>query len=420
MSARCRPGAVLALSVALATGVAVPATAQPTAAAPSPVASAVAASPTASPSASPGDAPGDEREPLSPEEVKAQVEQAAKLQRELAAADKQIAAMTADLAKLAAASSKAMDAVSTARTAQRQARDAETRQVHRLNQLNKELAAARQDVSNMAYDAYVNGSIALRDLAAVVELTRGDQGGNDAALAEYLAANRAAEARQYEVLAAAQKQAAAAATKARTDREAATAKAEAAHKEAAAALGAQQKKLAQLQKVAGSRRAELTTIGVDAAGISGVDLSALEKLANAPLCTEDRGDYPNGMFPPSALCGVAGYSGHTLRPAAARAIEALAAAYEKDLGSKFCMTDTYRTYASQVDVKARKPHLAATPGTSNHGLGLAVDLCGGIESFGTPQHRWMQQHAPLFGFYHPAWARADGSKPEPWHWEFAQ
>ena len=109
-----------------------------------------------------------------------------------------------------------------------------------------------------------------------------------------------------------------------------------------------------------------------------------------------------------------------MRPAAARALNALAAAYEKDLGSPLCITDTYRSYAAQVDVKARKPVLAAKPGTSNHGLGLATDLCGGIENFGTAQHQWMKAHAPLFGFYHPAWAQAGGSKPEPWHWEFAQ
>lgn len=405
----------MALTLALGAGMSGPAFATGV-----PEATAAVPQPASSASSTPAAPSADEPEPLTPEQVKKQIAQADKLQRQLSAADKRIAAMTAELATLAAASSKAMDAVASARAAERAARDTETKQTHRLNQLNKELASAREDVSNMAYDSYVNGSIALRDLAAVLELTRDDNAGSEGALVEYLAANRAAEARRYEVLSAAQKQALAAATKARQQREAATKKAQDAQQASAKALRAQQKKLAELQKVANSRRAELDRIGVSVAGLSGVDLAALEKLSNAPLCTQDRGDYPNGMFPPSALCPVAGYSGHQLRPAAARALEALAAAYQKDMGSAFCMTDSYRTYAAQVDVKARKPHLAATPGTSNHGLGLAVDLCGGIESFGTPQHRWMQQHAPLFGFYHPAWAQAGGSKPEPWHWEFAQ
>jgi LAS superfamily LD-carboxypeptidase LdcB len=62
---------------------------------------------------------------------------------------------------------------------------------------------------------------------------------------------------------------------------------------------------------------------------------------------------------------------------------------------------------------------AATPGRSHHGLGLAVDLCGGINSFGTAAHLWMVQHASLYGWYHPDWAGAGGSLPEPWHWEYA-
>jgi hypothetical protein len=31
----------------------------------------------------------------------------------------------------------------------------------------------------------------------------------------------------------------------------------------------------------------------------------------------------------------------------------------------------------------------------------------------------MVDNAPRYGWFHPAWAELDGSKPEPWHWEFA-
>jgi hypothetical protein len=31
----------------------------------------------------------------------------------------------------------------------------------------------------------------------------------------------------------------------------------------------------------------------------------------------------------------------------------------------------------------------------------------------------MVDNAPRFGWFHPEWAELDGSKPEPWHWEFA-
>jgi len=52
-------------------------------------------------------------------------------------------------------------------------------------------------------------------------------------------------------------------------------------------------------------------------------------------------------------------------------------------------------------------------------MGRAVDLCGGVQSFGSPAHQWMRQNAPLYGWFHPSWAAAGGSLPEPWHWEYA-
>ena len=94
-------------------------------------------------------------------------------------------------------------------------------------------------------------------------------------------------------------------------------------------------------------------------------------------------------------------------------------AYEHDTGTPLCVTDGYRPLAEQFAVARDTPNLAARPGTSHHGLGIAADLCGGVQSFGTAAHLWMQQNAPLYGWYHPAWAEPSGSMPEPWHWEFA-
>ena len=59
------------------------------------------------------------------------------------------------------------------------------------------------------------------------------------------------------------------------------------------------------------------------------------------------------------------------------AFNAMSNAYQKQGGSALCVTDGYRSYAEQVAVKLARPKLAASPGTSQHGLGLAVDLCGG-------------------------------------------
>jgi hypothetical protein len=127
---------------------------------------------------------------------------------------------------------------------------------------------------------------------------------------------------------------------------------------------------------------------------------------------------PNGFLPRSALCPLPDAPGHALRSDAAAAFARLSAAAQEELGG-LCVTDSYRSYARQVDVFARKPDLAAVPGTSRHGFGVALDLGCGVEQFGTPAYRWMKANGPRFGWHHPAWAEPDGSMPEPWHWEFA-
>lgn len=130
------------------------------------------------------------------------------------------------------------------------------------------------------------------------------------------------------------------------------------------------------------------------------------------------GGYPNGLIPPSAMCPL-GAAGHVLRCDAAAAYRALSAAYAAAFGGPLCITDSYRTYAGQVRLYGEKPALAAVPGTSNHGWGLAVDLCGGVERFGTPQYGWMVANAGRFGFLHPTWADPGNGREEPWHWEYA-
>lgn len=153
------------------------------------------------------------------------------------------------------------------------------------------------------------------------------------------------------------------------------------------------------------------------------EVSRLERVALRKLSRDCReraalaGRYPNGLIPPAVLCEI-GIGGHRLRGDAAAAFRELAVAYEKDRGDSICITDSYRSLDGQYAVFESRPHLAAVPGTSQHGLGLAVDLCGGIETFGSKQHLWMIENAPAYGWFHPDWAQAGGSRPEAWHWEY--
>jgi hypothetical protein len=129
-------------------------------------------------------------------------------------------------------------------------------------------------------------------------------------------------------------------------------------------------------------------------------------------------DAPNGQLPRSVLCSLWD-SRHSLRADAAVSIAKLNIAYKQRFGDDICLTDSYRTLASQQRLASIKPGLAAEPGTSNHGWGLAVDLCDGIESAGSSRYAWMRDNAPAYGWDNPIWARPGGSGPqEAWHWEF--
>ncbi len=157
-----------------------------------------------------------------------------------------------------------------------------------------------------------------------------------------------------------------------------------------------------------------------------------EGLASAPAATEPAGGgsgggsgpgawggHANGRIPASELCPLGVRPVLRARCDATAALERLNAAYVARFGTDISVTDAYRDYDAQVRVKAAKGNLAATPGTSNHGWGLALDLGGGINRFGTAQHLWMRENAAAYGWHLPGWALAGGSKPEPWHWEYS-
>jgi hypothetical protein len=130
--------------------------------------------------------------------------------------------------------------------------------------------------------------------------------------------------------------------------------------------------------------------------------------------------FANGQLPTSTLCSLPFAPGHKLRADAAVRLIRLNEVYKGRFGVDLCLTDSYRSLASQYSVAARKPGLAARPGTSEHGWGLAIDVCGGPDQLGSSRRTWFLANAPAFGWNNPDWARPGGSKPEPWHWEFVE
>ena len=132
------------------------------------------------------------------------------------------------------------------------------------------------------------------------------------------------------------------------------------------------------------------------------------------------GGYENGQIPLEALCETNFQTGVLLECNSAKALDTLNAAYKAKFGRSLSPVGGYRDFAGQVQCQREKGNLCATPGTSNHGWGLAADFSNGqFQSFTTSDYKWMLTNGPKFGWVAPDWARAGGSKPEPWHWEFA-
>ena len=119
--------------------------------------------------------------------------------------------------------------------------------------------------------------------------------------------------------------------------------------------------------------------------------------------------FGNGQIPAASLQRI-GEGGHRLYGPAATSFQDLMRAARAD-GVTIGVTDSYRSFDQQVDVAERKGlykngGLAATPGTSNHGWGLSVDL-----DLDSRAQTWMRANAGRFGF-------VEDVAREPWHWTF--
>jgi D-alanyl-D-alanine carboxypeptidase len=196
--------------------------------------------------------------------------------------------------------------------------------------------------------------------------------------------------------------------------------------------------------VRGQLQAALDTLAaVDAAAndaLAGADLTKLEKAATdlstnrsvLTLATQSLTDaqdaiscpWPDqvwdpdsGKVPSSELAAIPWAPEHLVRADVLQDLVDLDAAYSEAFGGHLTINSSYRTYESQESLYDPAAPTAAPPGCSTHGLGLAVDIGGGVQTFGTEQYNWLKQHAETYGWTHPDWAEPRGRMPEPWHWE---
>lgn len=148
----------------------------------------------------------------------------------------------------------------------------------------------------------------------------------------------------------------------------------------------------------------------------------------------DKTYVPNDLTHPNVYCV---YDDLTLRKDAAKALEELFSAAKDEMGFDLEAVSGYRSFGTQtaifqrkigkVGTEAKAQKRVAPPGTSEHQLGLAVDIGRrGIaslnERFGeTAEGVWVAQNAHRFGFiirYKKEWTRVTGYAYEPWHLRF--
>ena len=168
---------------------------------------------------------------------------------------------------------------------------------------------------------------------------------------------------------------------------------------------------------------ESTTAGATAiAQIAAADTSCGKPAANAATGPAAWGGYQNGRIPATALCPIPSKPALQLECGAGTAFDQLNTAFRARFGQDIGITDGYRSYDEQVQCRLEKGSLCANPGTSNHGWGKAVDIggCCGINTGTGPAFDWLTTNAGRYGWNHPAWAQAGGSKPEPWYWEYGE
>lgn len=124
----------------------------------------------------------------------------------------------------------------------------------------------------------------------------------------------------------------------------------------------------------------------------------------------------NGRLPPSELCNL-WHAPYKARADAAVTLIALNDSYFARFGTDICLSSGYRTFEQQLALRAAKGAIAASAGQSNHGWGLAVDLCPA--SYSGARGVWLHEVGPAYGWANPAWAhRGGGGSYEPWHWEY--
>ena len=145
----------------------------------------------------------------------------------------------------------------------------------------------------------------------------------------------------------------------------------------------------------------------------------------------------NGSMPKADMCALPAWANTSWAPtenryvgcAAAKSLVEMNAAFRAEYGYDIKIEESYRDRLTQQRyLQIFGYPRAAMPGTSNHGLGGAIDLETRASAaqaghsyrsgFGGPYDKWLSAHGKEYGWDRPPHLDATGSNPEPWHYDF--
>ncbi len=98
--------------------------------------------------------------------------------------------------------------------------------------------------------------------------------------------------------------------------------------------------------------------------------------------------------------------------------------YERQKNNYINLTKQYKSQykLSEEDAARKAATVILPPGTSEHNLGLAMDICNTRDDFAnTKEFKWLTENAHKYGFilrYTADKQDITGIVPEPWHWRF--
>ncbi len=179
-----------------------------------------------------------------------------------------------------------------------------------------------------------------------------------------------------------------------------------------------------------------------AAGImmvsSGLDTMAPQNHVDGTLFLVNRQWMISPYYEPEVTAAKVKGQVRNMRPDAAAALEEMFAAFKSETKKTLVSVSGYRSYGKQTTIYNRKlqrvkgnvakaQEYVAPPGSSEHQLGLAMDIGmdsgdGLTEAFGkTVGGSWARENAWRFGFilrYDEPWEDITGYKFEPWHFRY--